>query len=114
MSTEHATTVAPVQCVVSRRIRDWFQGEKQNHGWQKSQEIADEIDAMIAAMQEPLPESAAAWKRWNDFENDTSRHDPGLHIAMDLCKYTEWSADVALGLTDEPFEGVPRLVISFG
>ena len=114
MTTEKTTTVAPVQCVVSRRIRDWFQGEKQNHGWQKSNEIAAEIDAMIAAMDEPLPESAAAWKRWNDFENDTSRHDPGLHIAMDLCKYTEWCADVALGLTDEPFEGVPRLVISFG
>jgi hypothetical protein len=68
---------------------------------------------MIAAMEEPLPESAAAWKRWSDFENDTNRNDPGLYIAMDLCKYAEWCADVDLGLTDKPFEGVPRLVISF-
>jgi hypothetical protein len=114
MQSENTSMNAPVHAVVSRRIRDWFQCEKQNHGWQKSNEIAAEIDAMIAAMDEPLPESAAAWKRWNDFESDTSRNDPGLHIAMDLCKYTEWSADVALGLTDEPFIGVPRIVISVG
>jgi hypothetical protein len=114
VSSEKTSESAPVHAVVSRRIRDWFQGEKQNHGWKRSLEISGEIDAMIAAMPDPLPESAAAWKRWNDFENDTSRVDPGLHIAMDLCKYAEWCADVDLGLTDKPFEGVPRLVISFG
>ena len=114
MQSEKTSMSAPVHAVVSRRIRDWFQCEKQNHGWKKSHEIAAEIDAMIAAMEEPLPESAAAWKRWSDFENDTNRNDPGLYIARDLCKYAEWCADVDLGLTDKPFEGVSRLVISFG
>ena len=114
MTEENAKSTAPVHAVVSQRIRDWFQGEKQNRDWKTSNEIAAEIDAMIAAMDEPLPESAAAWKRWNEFENNTSRNDPGLYIAMDLCKYTEWSADWDLGMTDKPFEGVPRLVISFG
>lgn len=69
---------------------------------------------MIAAMPNPLPESAAAWRRWNDFENDTSKHDPGLYTAMGLCKHAEWCADVDLGLTDKPVEGVPRLVICGG
>lgn len=98
--------------LVSRRIRDWFQGEKQNQGWQESQKIAAEIDDIIYSMKEPLPESAAAWKSWSDFEKNLDRHDPGLYIAMDLCKYAEWCANRDLGLTVESFEGVHRLVIS--
>lgn len=47
-----------IELFVSQRIRDWFQGEKQNHGYQKSQVIGNEINAMIAEMPDPLPESA--------------------------------------------------------
>jgi hypothetical protein len=96
---------------VSKRIRDWFQGERENQGWERSLETADEVNAMIASMSEPLPESAAAWKQWIDFENNTSKKDPGLHVAMNLCKYAEWAADAALGLSKEPFVGVPCLII---
>jgi hypothetical protein len=91
---------------ISQLIRDWFQGEKRNWGWLQGQICGEEIDKRIAAMPDPLTEPAAAWKR-------SSRVDPGLHIAMDLCKYTEWAADTDLGLTSEPFEGVPHLMIRF-
>ena len=102
------------ECAISQRIRDWFQGEKQNWGHQQSTDVWDEIAAMVKdAPEAELTESAVAWKAWNDFEDDYKRVDPGCRIAMDLCKYTEWCADKALGLTDEPFEGVPHLVISF-
>jgi hypothetical protein len=111
---EATSIIRPTYSVVSQRIRDWFHGEILNHGWQESLDIASEIDAMISQMPEPLPESAVAWRRWNDFEKDTSRHDPGLYVAMDLCRYSEWAADVDLGLTTEPYEGVPRILISIG
>ena len=100
---------------VAQRIRDWFQGEKSGQRGTVADEISTEIDSMIAAMDEPIPPAAQAWKDWNDFENDIDRPaDPGLYRGMDLCKYAEWSADVALGLTDAPFEGVPRIVIRIG
>lgn len=98
---------------ISQLIRDWFQGEKRNWSWVQGQIYGEEIDKRIAAMPEPLPESAAAWKRWNEFEADFNRVDPGLAVAMDLCKYTEWAADTDLGFTDEPFEGVPHLIFRF-
>jgi hypothetical protein len=111
---DNASSATPVHRFVSQRIRDWFQGEKSGQRGTVADEIAREIDEMIAAMEQPLPSAAQAWKDWNDFENDCRRHDPGMYRAMDLCKYAEWSADVALGLTDEPFSGVPRIVISVG
>lgn len=103
---------AQADALVSQRIHEWFAKEKAGLDWDESIRLQDAIDAMIAAMPEPLPESAAAWKRWIDFENDTSRHDPGLRIAMDLCAYAEWSAKKTLGLTEEKFADVPQLVVS--
>lgn len=105
-------TVDQADRAIAQRIRDWFQGEKASQRGTDADEIASEIDAMIAAINCPLPAAAQAWKDWNDFENDCRKHDPGLYKAMDLCKYAEWTADVALGLTDEPFAGVPRITIS--
>ena len=55
---------------ISRKIKDWFDGERQNHGWQRSQQLQAEIDAAILEMPEPRPKSAEAWKAWSDFEND--------------------------------------------
>lgn len=98
---------------IAQMIHDWFQGEKRNWGWLQSRTRSDEIDSYIAAMSGSLPKPAAAWLRWTEFEADPSRVDPGLQIAMDLCKYAEWAADTELGLTSEPFEGVPRLLIRF-
>jgi hypothetical protein len=101
-----------INLTLSQRIRDWFQGSEANLGYRELDAISGEIDATIAAMQGPLTGSAAAWKQWSDFEADTKRNDPGLHQAMDLCSFAEWCADTELGLTSEPFEGVPRLVIT--
>jgi hypothetical protein len=101
-----------INLTLSQRIRDWFQGSEANLGYRELDAISGEIDATIAAMQGPLTGSAAAWKQWSDFEADTKRNDPGLHQAMDLCSFAEWCADTELGLTSEPFEGVPRMVIT--
>ena len=105
-------TDTTINLTLSQRIRDWFQGSKVNLGYRELDAISSEIDATIAAIQQPLIGSAAAWKRWSDFEADTNRNDPGLHQAMNLCSFAEWCADTELGLTSEPFEGVPRLVIT--
>lgn len=98
---------------IAQRIRDWFQGERANHGYQAGRDIADEVDAMIASAPEPLSDAAAAWKEWTDYENSTTR-ERNHGVAMDLCKYAEWCADVELGLTTEPFQGVPRIVLVAG
>jgi len=98
---------------IAQLIRAWFQGEERNWDWLQGQIVGDLIDKRIANMPDPLPAPAAAWKRWNKFEADPNRVDPGLQIAMDLCKYTEWCADTSLGLTDAPFEGVPHLTFKF-
>ena len=108
-ASEQDTTI---NLALSQRIRDWFQGSKANLGYRELDAISSEIDATIAATQEPLTGSAAAWKRWSDFEADANKNDPGLHQAMNLCSFAEWCADTELGLTSEPFEGVPRLVIT--
>ena len=105
-------TEPAIDLALSQRIRDWFQGSEANLGYRELQAIADEIDATIAAMLGPLTGSAAAWKEWSDFEADTKRNDPGLHRAMNLCSFAEWCVDTELGLTSEPFEGVPRIVIT--
>jgi hypothetical protein len=105
-------TESAINLALSQRIRDWFQGSEANLGYRELDAISGEIDATIAAMQGPLTGSAAAWKQWSDFEADTKRNDPGLHQAMNLCSFAEWCADTELGLTSEPFEGVPRLVIT--
>jgi len=105
-------TESTINVALSQRIRDWFQGSEANLGYRELQAIADEIDATIAATQEPLTGSAAAWKEWSDFEADPTRDDPGLHLAMMLCSFAEWTADTDLGLTSEPFNGVPRIVIT--
>ena len=99
---------------IAQRIRDWFQAEHGNQPWQVGDSIADEINAMIAELPEPLPPASHAWKTWNDYESDTTRVDPGLQNAMTLCKFAEWQADVVLGLTDRGFEGVPRIIIKVG
>jgi hypothetical protein len=101
-----------INLALSQRIRDWFQASKANLCYRELNAISAEIDATIAATQEPLSGSAAAWKEWSDFEDDPKRYDPALHQAMDFCKFAEWCADTELGLTSEPFEGVPRLVIT--
>lgn len=97
--------------VIARLILDWFDGERRNHGYDRGRELQDEIDCAIAEMHEPLPMAAAAWKQWTEYE---SRTDEGKrHFdCMELCRLTEWAALVELGLTADPYEGCPRIVIN--
>lgn len=112
MNADTTATSAPVDALVSQLIHEWFTKEKAGLKCDESIRLQDAIDTMIAGMPEPLPLAAKAWQDWMAFENDTSRHDPGLRIAMDLCAYAEWAAEKTLGLTGEEFAGVPQLVFS--
>jgi hypothetical protein len=98
--------------IISRRILDWFEGEDANHGWQESIRITDEINSMIEAMSRPLTASAAAWKDWQDFESECTEYTANFYTLMEMCQYAEWCVKTDLGLTSEPFAGVPRIVVT--
>lgn len=86
---------------IEERIIEWFK-----HG---GHELEDRISAMVAEMPRPLPEFAAAWEDWMAYEREHVGYN--FYTAMDMCKFAEWSAMKALRLTNEPFSGIPRIVI---
>lgn len=71
----------------------------------KQMSVPDDIQAEL------LLAAAEAMVRWFDAEDGNLGT---FHGRMDLCKYAEWTARKALGQEVGEFEGVPRLVLSFG
>ena len=98
---------------LSKLINQWFDAEHNGQTYIQSNKRLEEIDLIITNMDEPLSESANAWKEWSDFENRTDKSviDPTMYKRTLLCAYAEWSAKKDLGINVSDFEGVPQLTV---
>jgi len=66
------------------------------------------------AKREEMQAALEAHAAWADAEHESPKMSTTFHERMDLCSYSEWLTDKALGRPhDENWHGVPRLILDF-